>query len=257
MSNEDGTVWAAFNGEIYNHRDIRRHLESRGHHFRGQADTEVLPHLYEDEGPALGNELRGMFAFAIYDTRTRTLLLCRDRYGIKPLFFALSPRRLAFASELRALLELRDIDSRPDRQAVYDFAALSYIPAPLTLYRGIRALEPGCWLEARLDVDGSISTKSGRFHTWSLAVEPRTDRQDVVEETESLLRQAVNRQMESDVPLGSLLSGGIDSSLVSCAAQASRSGGLRTFNVRFSDGEYDETWAATRVRKPSRNARHR
>jgi len=120
MANEDGTVWAVFNGEIYNHRELRRNLEAHGHIFRGRSDTEVLPHLYE-EGSDFINRLRGMFALAIYDTRSQTLILARDRFGIKPLFYAPGKTRLAFASELRALLQLPGINNRPDRQAIYDF----------------------------------------------------------------------------------------------------------------------------------------
>ena len=114
MSNEDGTVWTVFNGEIYNHREIRSYLEERGHVFRGHSDTEVLPHLYEEEGTAFVDRLRGMFALAIYDTRTRTLVLARDRFGIKPLFYAPTKDRLAFASEIEALLEIPGIDEEPN-----------------------------------------------------------------------------------------------------------------------------------------------
>src|SRR5215831_3162906 len=127
MANEDGTVWTVFNGEIYNHLDLRRQLEARGHVFKGRSDTEVLPHLYEEEGTGFVSKLRGMFALAIYDTRARTLLLARDRFGIKPLFYAPVTERFMFASEIRALLALPGIDHRPDRQALYDFAALFYI----------------------------------------------------------------------------------------------------------------------------------
>ena len=161
MANEDGTVWTVFNGEIYNHRELRQHLQSRGHVFRGRSDTEVLTHLYEEEGSEFVRRLRGMFAVAIYDTRNQVLLLARDRFGIKPLFYAPGSKRLAFASEIRALRELPDIDLEPDRQAIYDFAALFYIPAPETFYRGIRALEPGEILEARLDGE-AISWKTRR-----------------------------------------------------------------------------------------------
>src|SRR5262249_1852409 len=129
MANEHGTIWTVFNGEIYNHRELRRDLEKRGHAFRGHSDTEVLPHLFEEDGPEFVGKLRGMFALAIYDTRTRTLVLARDRFGIKPLFYSATPNRFAFASEIGALLQLPDVDTRPDRQAIYDFAALFYIPA--------------------------------------------------------------------------------------------------------------------------------
>jgi asparagine synthase (glutamine-hydrolysing) len=208
MANQEGTVWTVFNGEIYNHHELRRGLEARGHVFKGRSDTEVLPHLYEEEGSAFVAKLRGMFALAIYDVRTKTLVLARDRFGIKPLFYAPGTNSLAFASEISALLELPGIDDRPDKQAIFDFAALFYItPDP------------------------------------AITFAQAADRAD------ALVTEAVCRQMESDVPLGALLSGGIDSSLVSAAAQAALSDGLRTFNVRFSEKEYDETWAAVAVAK--------
>jgi len=188
-----------------------------------------------------------MFALAIYDTRRRKLMLCRDRFGIKPLFYASTPHRIVFASELRALLELPGIDTQPDPQAVSDFTALMYIPAPLTFYRGIRALEPGCLVEAELDSEDRVFVENRTFHRWQMDVAPPIDEKRLVDQAETLVRQAVDRQLESDVPLGSLLSGGIDSSLVSCAAQSRLAAGLNTFNVRFADGDYDETWAATEV----------
>ncbi|MCS6263352.1 MAG: asparagine synthase (glutamine-hydrolyzing) [Nitrospira sp.] len=246
IANQDETVWAVFNGEIYNHRELRRELESRGHVFRGRSDSEVLPHLYQEEGPGFVSRLRGMFSLAIFDTRAKTLLLARDRFGIKPLFYAQAPHRLAFASEINALLTLPGVDDRPDRQALYDFAALLYIPAPETFYRGIRALQAGEVLEARLNHDG-ISWKTRTFHQWAIAPDPAITATQAVDRTDALLTTAVQRQMESDVPLGALLSGGIDSSLVSAAAQEAATRSLHTFNVRFSEQEYDETWAAVAV----------
>jgi asparagine synthase (glutamine-hydrolysing) len=248
MCNEDGTVWAIFNGEIYNHRELRHDLELRGHVFRGKSDTEVLPHLYEEEGAELVERLRGMFALAIYDTNTRTLLLARDRFGIKPLFYAPGRERFAFASEIKALLELPGIDDRPDRQAISDFAALLYIPAPETFYTGIRALQAGEMLEARLN-GHCVSWKVRAYHQWTIIPNPGIKLDEAVDRADELVTTAVRRQMESDVPLGALLSGGIDSSLVSLAAQAALNGRLRTFNVRFADKHYDETWAATAVAK--------
>jgi asparagine synthase (glutamine-hydrolysing) len=243
MSNEDGTIWTVFNGEIYNHRELRRLLEGRGHIFRGRSDTEVLPHLYEEEGPDFVSKLRGMFAFAIYDKRMRRLLLARDRFGIKPLFYAPSRNRLAFASEIPALLQLPEIDSRPDRQAIYDFATLLSIPAPETFYQGIRALEPGETLEARLD-SHQLRWTTRRYHQWTIVPDYSLTLEAASTEAESLLSRAVDRQLQSDVPLGALLSGGIDSSLISASAQDKLNGKLRTFNVRFSEKQYDETWAA-------------
>jgi asparagine synthase (glutamine-hydrolysing) len=246
MANEDGTIWAVFNGEIYNHRQLRHNLEARGHVFKGRSDTEVLPHLYEEEGPAFVARLRGMFALAIYDTRTSTLVLARDRYGIKPLFYTPSHHRFAFASEIRALLQLPDIDTQPDRQAIYDFAALSYIPAPETFYRSIRALQPGEIIEARLDAH-DISWKTQIYNQWSITPDPALTLAQATDQAEVLVTDAVRQQMESDVPLGALLSGGIDSSLVSVAAQEATRSELLTFNVRFAEKAYDETWAALAV----------
>lgn len=246
MANEDGTVWAVFNGEIYNHRDLRRQLKANGHVFKGRSDTEVLPHLYEEEGAGFVSRLRGMFALAIYDTRTKTLLLVRDRFGIKPLFYAPGAERLAFASEIRALRTCPGIDDRPDPQAVADFAALFFIPAPETLYRGIRALEPGELLEARCDHE-EVSYTTRWYHHWAVVPRSTMTCAQAGDRAKELLVAAVQPQMESDVPLGALLSGGIDSSLVSVAAQAALPAELRTFNVRFAEQEYDETWAAVAV----------
>lgn len=248
MSNEDGTVWAVLNGEIYNHRELQHELAQRGHQFRGRSDTEVLPHLYEEMGSELVTRLRGMFALAIYDTRAKTLLLARDRFGIKPLFYAPGHRRLAFASEINALWEVPGIDRQPDRQAVYDFAALFCIPAPETFYKGIRSLEPGQLLNARFDND-ELRWRIQPYHRWSIAPNPTLTLDGAAACANELVATAVQRQLESDVPLGALLSGGIDSSLVSAAAQSGVNGGLRTFNVRFPDNGYDETWAALAVAK--------
>lgn len=247
MANETGTVWSVVNGEIYNHRELRNDLEQKGHQFKGHSDSEIIPHLYEEVGASFVEQLRGMFAIAIYDTRTRTLLLARDRFGIKPLFYAPTKLGLAFASELRALLNVPGIDTRPDRQAVYDSAALFYIPAPETFYRGIRGLQAGEMLEAHLIHDGEVSWKTRQYWKGNIAPDPNRILLDAVEQAEGLIASAVRRQLESDVPLGALLSGGIDSSLVSAAAQQALQGVLHTFNVRFPDEKYDETSAALAV----------
>ena len=247
LANEDGTVWTVFNGEIYNHHALRDDLEGRGHRFRGRSDSEVLPHLYEESASAFLPRLRGMFAFAIYDAPKRRLLLARDRFGIKPLFYAPLPGGLAFASEIRALFDIPGVDLNVDRQALYDYTALTYVPAPATFYRGIRALEPGCFIEAEGAGD-QFRYQVRRYHQWS--IRPRADLSlgAAVDEAETRVARAVRSQLESDVPIGSLLSGGIDSSLVTAAAQeALAPAKLRTFNVRFPDASYDETWAAEAV----------
>jgi len=246
ITNEHGTVWCVFNGEIYNHHELRRDLKVRGHEFRGHSDTEVLPHLYEEYGVGFVNKLRGMFAIAIYDAKTQRLVLARDRFGIKPLFYAPSEHRLSFASEIRALLKVPGIDLRPDRQAIYDFAALFFIPAPETFYAGIRSLQPGEMLVAQL-VSNKISWNTQTYHHFTIAPDYGMTLTEAVEQADALLTQAVRQQLESEVPFGALLSGGIDSSLVSAAAQAALRDELRTFNVCFSEREYDETWAAVAV----------
>jgi asparagine synthase (glutamine-hydrolysing) len=244
MSNARGTVWVVLNGEIYNHRELRRQLEARGHCFRGHADTEVLAPLYEEYGPDFVTRLRGMFTIALYDAARERLLLVRDRFGIKPLFYTASEDRLGFASEIQALRRIPGIDERPNLQAVFDYAALAYMVAPATLFRGIQALEPATYLEAWFE-DGRVRHQCRRYHQWIAA--PRLDLtfEQAVAEAEELVDRAVASQLESDVPLGSLLSGGIDSSLVSAAAQR-HTPVLQTFNVQFPEG-YDETWAATAV----------
>jgi asparagine synthase (glutamine-hydrolysing) len=246
MANEDETVWTVFNGEIYNFRELRHDLEQRGHIFKGRSDGEVLPHLYEEEGSMFVTRLKGMFALAVYDKRTETLVLARDRFGIKPLFYAVMTHRLAFASEIKPLLDFPDIDDRPDEQAIHDYTALCYIPAPATFYKNIRALQPGELLEARLD-QHVVSWTNRTYNKWSIRPNHKLTLAEATERAAELVTTAVGRQMESDVPLGALLSGGIDSSLVSFAAQAAGSSGIQTFNVRFSDKDYDETWAALAV----------
>ena len=246
MANETGDVWVVCNGEIYNHRELRRGLEKRGHRFAGNSDSEVIPHLYEEEGADFVKRLKGMFAFALYDSRNHILLLGRDRFGIKPLFFAVSKNRIAFASELNALLELPGINRKPDRQAIFDYAALFYIPAPATFYTGIKALQPGEIIESRL-YPHEVNCKSWFYHQWELQPNHALSLGEATEIADDLINVAVKRQLESDVPLGSLLSGGIDSSLVSAAAQRSMASQLQTFNVRMSDKDFDETWAAVAV----------
>jgi asparagine synthase (glutamine-hydrolysing) len=246
MSNADGTVWTVFNGEIYNHHELRRELENRGHVLKGRSDTEVLPLLYEEHGAEFVRKLRGMFSLAIYDVRKRSLLLARDRFGIKPLFYAALPDRIMFASEIKALKTLPGVDRRPNPQAISDFAALCFIPGPDTFFAGIRTLQPGEVLQARYE-SGAVSHKISTYNKWVLAPDLTMTMAMAEERTRELLETAIRSQLESDVPLAALLSGGIDSSLVSVAAQKSLSGQLQTFNVRFADQAYDETWAALQV----------
>lgn len=244
MSNEDGTIWTVFNGEIYNHHLLRNRLAGEGHRFRGRADSEVLPHLYQREGKAFLSDLRGMFGFATYDRPRRRILLARDRFGIKPLFYAPLQNGVVFASEIRALHVVPGVDLDVDPQSLSDYTSLTYVPAPSTFFKGIRALEPGCWLEADLS-GGTFRYTIGRYHRPAISSRRELELAPVVDEAERLVSEAVRSQLESDVPIGALLSGGIDSSLVSAAAQSALAPArLQTFNVRFADASYDETWAA-------------
>jgi asparagine synthase (glutamine-hydrolysing) len=247
LANEDGSVWTVYNGEIYNHASLRAELEAKGHVFRGRCDTEVLPHLYEEYGEKMFERLRGMFAVAILDLARKRLVLARDRYGIKPLVYSQQEDRIVFASEIAALREVPTVDQSPDPQAVADFSALLFIPAPLTLHRGIKALCPGEFLDCRFGTDNRITTRHARYHTFEIAPDPALTLESAAVRADGLIKAGVARQLESDVPLGSLLSGGIDSSLVSAFAQQALPQGLQTFNVRFRDAAYDETAAATTV----------
>ena len=246
MSNEDGTVWTTFNGEIFNHHELRRRLEAAGHVFRGRCDTEVLPHLYEEYGAGLAEHLQGQFALAIYDSRRDVLLLARDRFGIKPLYYSVQPHLIAFASEIAALRTLPGIGNSINPQAAADLAAMCYVPGPQTWYSDILALEPGCVLTAAWNGE-RVECRENRYHTWCVAPDPAMRLAPCIDRAASLIGEAVASQMESDVPLGALLSGGIDSSLVSAAAARALPGGLHTYNVAFPDREYDETWAALAV----------
>src|SRR5215210_842041 len=212
MANEDGTIHVVFNGEIYNHRELRSGLEQRGHVFRGSSDTEVLVHLYEEAGERMASRLRGMFAFAVYDGRLRRLLLARDRFGIKPLFYARLGDQWAFASEMKAILALDGFRPTLDRQACYDFLALSYIPEPATGFANISALPKGTILV--VDERGARSTV---FAAASAEPAEGSSLPDLAARAAELLSQAVTRQSNADVPVAGRLSGGSGSARVVAA----------------------------------------
>jgi asparagine synthase (glutamine-hydrolysing) len=236
MANEDGTILVVFNGEIYNHRELRGELQAKGHCFRGTSDTEVLVHLYEEHGEQLAARLRGMFAFAVYDRRKNRLLLARDRFGIKPLFWATHQGQWIFASEMKAILALRGFRPELDRQACYDFLGLSYIPEPLTGYANISALPKGTAL-----VIDSRGVRRTPFATVFPEPEPSASLPDRSRRVAELLERSVERQSVADVPVAALLSGGIDSSLVVAAHARSTGRTVKTFNVGFPDPAHDET----------------
>ena len=239
LANEDGTVWVAFNGEVYNHRGLRQELEANGHAFRTTTDTEVLVHLYEQCGAAMVSRLCGMFAFAIVDTRQRRLFLARDRLGQKPLFYHVTTDgAVFFASELQALLAHPRVPRGVRLQSVHDYLSLMYVPAPFTVFQGVLKLPPACTVQFGPEPAGD----AGPQRYWAPRYEPScsTPYRDAVERVRALLTQAVGKRLESEVDLGAFLSGGIDSSAVVALMQRQMSGPVRTFTIGFDDADYDE-----------------
>jgi asparagine synthase (glutamine-hydrolysing) len=238
IANEDGTLHVIQNGEIYNYRELRRELERAGHHFRTQGDTEVLLHLYEEQGDRFAERLRGMFAIAIWDARRRRLVLARDRFGIKPLYYRAADNEVAFASELRALAR-----GEIDLDALEAFLAFNSIPAPLTIFREIRKLPPGHLL---IWEDGRVELR--RFARPAPLEELREDDEaELVEELRSRLRDSVRAHLVSDVPVGVLLSGGVDSAFLAALAAEESSETLRTFSIGFEERSFDELAGARLV----------
>jgi asparagine synthase (glutamine-hydrolysing) len=233
ITNEDGSVVVVFNGEIYNYRTLRRDLESRGHRFRTQSDTEVIVHAYEDDGPACLDRFNGIFAFALWDARARRLLLARDRMGIKPLYYVQAGTGLAFASEIKALLVLPGVDRRLDPEAAATFFRLGFVPAPRTLFEGIAKIPPGHRLVAEAGTGRATLEPYWDMHfapdrRWAGFTECR-------EELLATLQQAVADQMVSDVPIGAFLSGGVDSSAIVALMQRVATGPVRTYSIGFDD----------------------
>lgn len=249
IANEDETLWIVFNGEIYNHPELRQELIAAGHRFRTRTDTEAIVHGYEEWGDGCVERLNGMFAFAIWDRRKRTLLLARDRVGIKPLYYTVEPRRLLFASELKSILTAPGVTPEVDPVALDDYLALEYVPSPRSIFKGIAKLPPGHILKWRQadgghridrywDVDLSASEVDG------------ADGRSLEEHAQGLravLKSAVRRELISDVPVGVFLSGGIDSSSVAAMMAELSPGNVNSFSIGFSDPSFDESAYARRV----------
>ncbi|MBA2641922.1 MAG: asparagine synthase (glutamine-hydrolyzing) [Actinobacteria bacterium] len=244
ISNEDGSVQLVFNGEIYNFRELRRDLETRGHRFATNADTEVLVHLYEDLGPRCVERLNGMFAFALWDEPERRLVLARDRFGKKPLYYAEVDGSLLFGSELKALREHPLCPRALDFESLCKYLALEYVPTPHSILEGVKKL-PGGHLLLWRDGESSIE------QYWDLSFGSSNGVQsdgDYVEEFRVRFREAVRRRLISDVPLGAFLSGGIDSSSVVAMMAAELPAGLvKTFSIGFGERSFDESGHARRV----------
>ncbi|HUF01833.1 MAG TPA: asparagine synthase (glutamine-hydrolyzing), partial [Gaiellaceae bacterium] len=243
MTNEDGSIQLLLNGEIYNFRELRRDLETRGHRFLTNADTEVVAHLYEEEGARCLTRLNGMFALALWDEPKRQLTLARDRFGKKPLHYAEIESGLIFGSELRSLLEHPSCPRALDDASLSRYLTLEYVPTPHTIYEGVKKLPAGHLLRWQ---DGASQIES----YWDLTFEPGDGRSDdeYVEEFRSHFREAVRRRLVADVPLGAFLSGGIDSSsVVAMMVEEGGADAVKTFSVGFREASFDESRHARRV----------
>lgn len=251
MSNEDGTIWITFNGEIYNHQILRSRLERQGHSFSSNSDTEVIVHLYEETGLNCLDELRGMFSFAIWDGRRRRLVLARDRMGQKPLFYAEHQESFIFASEIKAILQVETFPRTLRPESLDSYLTYKYVPAPYTMFSGVWELPPAHYL---IWEDGKYSIQ--RY--WSLNYSDKLDasEEEVLEQLDSIFDEAVRIRLMSDVPLGVFLSGGIDSSLVVAYMSRHSSKPIKTFSIGFAEEEYNELPFARKVAKQYQTDHH-
>jgi asparagine synthase (glutamine-hydrolysing) len=246
MSNEDGTVWIVFNGEIYNHSEYRAELKAKGHVYRGRSDTETILHLYEEHGEDCVQYLRGMFAFAIWDERRRRLFLARDRLGIKPLYYSIVNGAFVFGSEIKAITAYPGIKREVDHEALYHYLTFMIPPAPMTMFKGIAKLPAG--YRMTVDEDGSIR-QDAYWDAIALAPQRRYPDEYYAERSLQLLRESARIHMMSDVPVGAFLSGGLDSSSM-VALMAEQSSRVNTFSVGFEAyDDYNELDYARQVAK--------
>ncbi len=247
MANEDGTVWIVFNGEIYNDPDLRPLLKRRGHYYATKSDTETILHLYEQYGEDCVYFLRGMFAFAIWDARARRLFCARDRLGIKPFYYTLAGDRFAFASEIKALLQLPGFQPRLNRRALPEFLALGYLSSQETMFEGIFKLLPGHHLLFDLSQEDMVPRIT---QYWDLDVSSpggELTEEDCVAQFSDLFTEAVRTHLRSDVPLGVFLSGGLDSSSIAAVVASLREEPLQTFSVGYDEDQYSELASARQV----------
>jgi len=234
ISNEDGTIWIVFNGEIYNHDDLRRELQVKGHSFKTKTDTEAIIHAYEEYGEDCTAKLNGMFAFAIWDQRKQKLFISRDRLGIKPLYYFYDRDRFIFGSEIKAILKAGNIPRQIDRQALDNFLTFEYIPAPLSILQDVKKLLPGHSI-----VFSNNELKITRY--WELTFSDNDSSEDEVKRNiRELLSDAVKIRLMSDVPLGAFLSGGIDSSSIVALMSQLMDQPVKTFSIGFEDSSYNE-----------------
>lgn len=243
--NEDRSIAVVMNGEIYNFQELRKDLKQSGHKFFTDSDIEVLPHLYEEHGQRMVEKLNGMFAFALWDSRRKRLFMVRDRFGEKPLYYCVFAGKLIFASELKALLAHPDVETKLSFQALRQYLAFDYVPAPLSIYQGI----------FKLPAAHSLTLENGEIKIeryWNLSFQKRRpvpSVEEAAEELRVLLAESTKMRLMSDVPLGVLLSGGVDSSSIAAFAQQFSSRPVKTFSIGFEESSFDESYYARQVAK--------
>ena len=243
IHNADKSKWIVYNGEIYNYQELRQDLDKRGHEFYTNSDTEAIVHLYDEFGIDCLQYLRGMFAFAIWDERDRSLFIARDRVGKKPLLYSHQPDgSLIFGSEFNALLQHPAISREVDHEAIDSYLSYLCVPAPMTAFKEIRKLEPGHWLKWN---DGKIETK--RYWLPNFSNKIKISEEEAIEETTRLLREATKLRLISEVPLGAFLSGGVDSSTVVALMAQESSTPVKTFSIGFEEQDFSELKYAKRV----------
>lgn len=234
LSNEDGTIWVTFNGEIYNFQELRQKLLAKGHVLKTKGDTETLVHLYEEYGPEMITQLQGMFSFAIWDQKNKQLLIARDRMGIKPLYYARCQGEFLFASEPKAILQHPQMHASPKPESIWYYLTYRSVPSPLTLFDGIHKLNPGHYL--LLNPEGLEIKQYWDIPLQSVSEKKTNLTEDgVIDQADQLLRQSVQRRMISDVPLGAFLSGGVDSSLIVAIMSKLTNTPVKTYSVGFKD----------------------
>ena len=236
LTNEDFTIWLVFNGEIYNFQELRKQLQERGHRFATNTDTEVIIHLYEDEGVACLQKLRGMFAFALWDNRREILFCARDRMGKKPFCYTVTPQSFVFGSEIKAITTDPDVSVLPDYHAIDQYLTYQFVPSPLTAFMGIKRLRPGEYLTC--DLKGNVKTQS--YWEPPLARKTSAHREEIEEELLQRLRESVRMRMKSDVPLGAFLSGGIDSATIVALMAQESDQPVKTFSIGFEEEAFNE-----------------
>jgi len=244
IHNEDASVWVVFNGEIYNFPELRRELEDRGHSFYTHSDTEVIVHLYEEMGAECFTKLRGMFAIALYDERKKSLLLGRDRLGKKPLYYAEHQGRLYFGSEIKTILAVVPELAEVDPEGVLQFFYFGYILDPLSSFKRIRKLPAGHWVEFK---NGALGTAQQYWDVPAYGTYHPANEEECLKELEARMEEAVRVRLISDVPLGALLSGGVDSSIVVAMMARASSTPVKTFSIAFNSKEFSEAHHARAV----------